>query len=107
MGLTILPTSYLVLHRVQGLKLGGAEGSLECSCSSLKYMQGAQICIVWYTEHFYEAYEDAIGLPGKNLNFEPWSTYLSTFNNPKSGDFRQFTIAASFGFILFSSNSGH
>ena len=26
-----------------------------------------------YREYFYEADEDAIGLPGKNLNFEPWS----------------------------------
>ena len=24
-----------------------------------------------YTEHFHEAYDDAIGLPGINLNFEP------------------------------------
>ena len=42
-----------------------------CSWGSLKYMQGAQICIVWHTEHFYEAYEDAIGLPGKILISSP------------------------------------
>ena len=37
---------------------------------SLKFLQGTQRCTVWYTQHLYEAYEDAIGLPGKNHNSE-------------------------------------
>ena len=57
--------------KTQGLKLAGARGYPECSCGSIKTLQGAQriYCLVYTTlintQHLYEAYEDAIGFPGK------------------------------------------
>ena len=63
---------YQETDQVQSSKLGGAGSpGLEYSCGSLKFLQGAQRCTVCYTHHLYEAYEDAIGLPGKSRNFEP------------------------------------
>ena len=41
-------------------------------CREPKY-----VLFKWLTEHFYEAYEDAIWLPGKNLNFEPWTLRMN------------------------------
>ena len=55
----------------------GAQGSPKLSGNSLKFLQGTQRCIVLYTQHFYEACEDAVRLPGKYLNFKPWEIVLN------------------------------
>ena len=49
----------------------GAQGSLEFSCVSIKFLQGAQKCTCFYTQHSKIALEDATGLPRKKLDFEP------------------------------------
>ena len=48
-------------------------------CGSLKFLQGAQRCTGFYTEHLQVALEDGIGLPGKNLNFEPWKCSITQY----------------------------
>ena len=50
-----------------------AQGSLEFSCGSLEFLQGAKRCTSFYTQQLYVVYYDAIGLPGNKLNFEPYN----------------------------------
>ena len=38
-------------YRARNKGVPGAQGSLEWPCGSLKFLQGAQRCIVWYTKH--------------------------------------------------------
>ena len=65
----ILNDRYQYRARNQGVP--GAQDSLDFSCCSRKVMKGAQRFTVLYTEHLKVAFEDAVGLPGKKLNFEP------------------------------------
>ena len=46
------------------------KGSLEFSCGSLKFLQGAQRCTGFYTQHLKLAFLDAIGVSGKK-KFKP------------------------------------
>ena len=65
--LTICFTSSRLI--CQDSKLGGAgsSGSLKLNfCREPK-----NVLVSYYTQHLLEAFEDAIGLPGKILNFEP------------------------------------
>ena len=68
----------LCLWRTRARNYGvpGAQGSLELSWCSLKYLQGAQRCACVYTQHLYVVFEDAIRLPEENPNFEPWGHIL-------------------------------
>ena len=53
-----------LMYQIQGAKLGG----------TIKFLHWAKICTGFYTHHLWVAFEDAIGLLGNNLNFEPWNT---------------------------------
>ena len=59
----------------------GAEGSLECSCGFLKFLQGAQRCTVCHTGHFYEAYQ---GSTFRKNFISPAGLVTVTFTSPET-----------------------
>ena len=59
---------FVVLAKgTQGPKLG-AQGTLEFSCGSLKFLQAAQRCPGVSTQHLWLAFGDATWLPGLALH---------------------------------------